>query len=120
MAYLQFLAFILTLLSAPAQLPAQSARQVIVISIDGMTPTSTLTGPLLTTPTNKGTHGYNPAIREMHPSFILYGAGITPCESPPDVKIFDVGPTAAALLGVSMKGTQGTAVDHIQAASPKQ
>lgn len=79
-----------------------------------------LTGPLLTTPTNKGTHGYNPAIREMHPSFILYGAGITPCKSLPDVKIFDVGLTAAALLGITMPGTRGNVVDHIQAISPKQ
>ncbi|HMH14240.1 MAG TPA: ectonucleotide pyrophosphatase/phosphodiesterase [Edaphobacter sp.] len=80
---------------------------------------ASLTGPLLNTPTNKGTHGYNPSIREMHPSFILYGAGITPCKSLPDVKIFDVGPTAAALLGVSMTGTQGTVVDYIQTSSPK-
>jgi hypothetical protein len=49
----------------------------------------------------------------MHPSFILYGAGIEPCKSLPGVKIFDVGPTAAALLGVTMKGTQGSAVDHV-------
>jgi len=73
-----------------------------------------ITGPLLTAATTKGTHGYNPAIREMHPSFILYGAGVTPCKSLPDVKIFDVGPTAAALLGIAMKGTQGTVVDNIQ------
>ena len=77
-----------------------------------------ITGPLLTPAATKGTHGYNPAIREMHPSFILYGAGITPCKSLPDVKIFDVGPTAAALLGISMAGTQGTVVDNIQT-SPK-
>ena len=73
-----------------------------------------ITGPLLTAAATKGTHGYNPAIREMHPSFILYGAGITPCKSLPDVKIFDVGPTAAALLGIAMTGTQGTVVDNIQ------
>ena len=73
-----------------------------------------ITGPLLTAATTKGTHGYNPAIREMHPSFILYGAGVTPCKSLPDVKIFDVGPTAAALLGIAMTGTQGTVVDNIQ------
>ncbi len=79
-----------------------------------------LSGPLLSTPTNKGTHGYNPAVGEMHPSFILYGVGIAPCKSLPGVKIFDVGPTAAALLGVSMKGTQGSAVDHVSSSERSQ
>jgi hypothetical protein len=55
----------------------------------------------------------------MHPSFILYGAGITPCKPLPDVKI-DMGATAAALLRVSMSGTQGTVADNIQTSSPKQ
>ena len=45
---------------------------------------NSITRSLLSTPTNKGTHGYNPAIRKMHPSFIL--AGITPCKSLPNVK----------------------------------
>jgi hypothetical protein len=48
----------------------------------------------------------------MHASFILYGAGITPCSSLPDVTIIDVGPTAAALLGIPMPNTEGTALDH--------
>ena len=35
-------------------------------------------------------------------------------------QIFDVGATAAALLRVSMSGTQGTVADSIQTSNPKQ
>jgi len=149
------LALLLLFLLPPANAQSGKPRQVIVISIDGMTPDeyehpdqhqlsipnlramrdagcaspamlegfgygTSLSGPLLSTPTNKGTHGYNPAVSEMHPSFILYGAGIAPCKSLPGVKIFDVGPTAAALLGASMKGTQGSAVDHVSSSERSQ
>jgi predicted AlkP superfamily pyrophosphatase or phosphodiesterase len=71
-----------------------------------------LTGPLLTTATQKGAHGYNPALPEMRASFLLYGAGVQKCSSLPNVRIVDVGPTAAALLGITMPNTEGVAVDH--------
>ncbi len=71
-----------------------------------------LTGPLVTEAREKGSHGYNPALPEMHASFILYGAGVQKCSSLPDVRIVDVGPTAAALLGIAMPNVEGVAVDH--------
>ena len=71
-----------------------------------------LTGPLLTNATQKGSHGYNPALPEMHASFILYGAGVQKCSSLPGVRIVDVGPTAAALLGITMPNVEGVAVDQ--------
>ena len=69
-------------------------------------------GPLLTDARQKGSHGYNPALPEMRASFILYGAGVAKCSSLPGVNIVDVGPTAAALLGITMPNTEGVAVDH--------
>ncbi|WP_213805083.1 alkaline phosphatase family protein [Granulicella sp. dw_53] len=72
-----------------------------------------ISGPLRTSSAQKGAHGYSPSLAEMHASFILFGAGVQPCKSLPGVRIMDVGPTAAALLGVTMPNTQGVAVDHV-------
>ena len=69
---------------------------------------SDLTGPVVTQlPSVHGAHGYNPSVPEMRPSMILSGAGIDRCQLLEGVSITDVGPTAAALLGVSMPGTAG-------------
>jgi predicted AlkP superfamily pyrophosphatase or phosphodiesterase len=74
-----------------------------------------LTGPLVSDAAQKGAHGYSPLLPEMHSSFILSGAGVARCDSLPNVKIVDIGPTAAALLGVTMKNTLGASVDHVGA-----
>jgi predicted AlkP superfamily pyrophosphatase or phosphodiesterase len=66
-----------------------------------------LFGPKVTESTSKGAHGYNPEVPEMHPSFILSGAGVEKCNSLEGVRIEDVGPTAAALLGATIPEAQG-------------
>ena len=58
-------------------------------------------------PPSKGAHGFNPDLPEMHSSLILAGAGVPTCTSLPNVTVFDIAPTAAALLGVPMPNTQG-------------
>jgi len=72
-----------------------------------------IVGPLHTASPQKGAHGYSPLLAEMHSSLILYGAGVSPCKSLEGAKIVDIGPTAAALLGVTMANTQGVVLDHI-------
>jgi hypothetical protein len=71
---------------------------------------SALQGALVT-PARGGKHGYNPDIPELRPSMILSGAGVHQCQLREGVRIVDVGPTAAALLGVSMPGTMGRNVN---------
>jgi len=63
--------------------------------------------PKLTDSASKGAHGYNPQVPEMHPSFILSGAGIEKCSALEGVTIEDVGPTAAALLGAKIPNAKG-------------
>lgn len=66
-----------------------------------------LAGAKVTATTSKGAHGYNPQIPEMHPSFILSGAGVEKCSVLEGVTIEDVGPTAAALLGAKIPNAKG-------------
>ncbi len=74
---------------------------------------SNLTGPPVTASTSKGAHGYNPQVPEMHPSFILSGAGVEKCSSLEGVSIEDVGPTAAALLGAAIPNAKGHDVGRL-------
>jgi predicted AlkP superfamily pyrophosphatase or phosphodiesterase len=66
-----------------------------------------LMGPKLTDTASKGAHGYDPRVPEMHPSFILSGADVKACSALEGVKIEDVGPTAAGLLGAQIPGAAG-------------
>jgi predicted AlkP superfamily pyrophosphatase or phosphodiesterase len=72
-----------------------------------------IVGPLHTASPQKWAHGYSPLLAEMHSSLILYGAGVSPCKSLEGAKIVDIGPTAAALLGVTIPNAQGVVLDHI-------
>ena len=76
---------------------------------------NSVTGKLLTNATQKGAHGYSPSLPEMHSSLIMYGAGVAACKSLPNAQIVDIGPTAAALLGITMPNVEGVAVDHVSA-----
>jgi predicted AlkP superfamily pyrophosphatase or phosphodiesterase len=72
---------------------------------------SSLEGPIVTPTTPGGKHGYNPKIPELRPAMILSGSGVYPCQLREGVNIVDVGPTVAALLGVSMTGVAGKNVN---------
>ena len=58
-----------------------------------------------------GKHGYNPAIPELRPTMILSGAGVVPCDLREGVRIVDVGPTVAGLLGTRMTDVSGKDVN---------
>lgn len=94
----------------PQELKALGADPMAFLAMDPVKDFgfgSNLTGPLVTESASKGAHGYNPQIPEMHPSFILSGAGVSRCSEVEGVTIEDVGPTAAALLGAAIPGAEG-------------
>ena len=70
-----------------------------------------LTGPAVTPSPGHGAHGYDASLPEARSSMILAGAGVAPCTALEGVRILDVGPTAAALLGVSMPSAAGKNVN---------
>jgi predicted AlkP superfamily pyrophosphatase or phosphodiesterase len=94
----------------PEDLKAMGADPGAFLALDpvkGFGFGSNFSGPAVTNSASKGAHGYSPKIPEMHPSFILSGAGVEKCSSLEGVSIEDVGPTAAALLGTAIPGAQG-------------
>lgn len=97
----------------PQDLKAMHASPTAFLALEaarGFAFGSALQGALVT-PATGGKHGYNPDIPELRPSMILSGAGVHQCQLREGVRIVDVGPTAAALLGVSMPGTMGRNVN---------
>ncbi len=73
---------------------------------------SNMEGPMITPATSTGKHGYNPNIPELRPAMILSGAGVYACQQLREgVRIVDVAPTVAGLLGVPMTGVSGKDVN---------
>ena len=77
---------------------------------------SAFDGPMVSPSTSLGKHGFNPAIPELRPAMILSGYGVQQCELREGVRIVDVAPTVAALLGVTMPGVSGR---NVNTSSPK-
>lgn len=98
----------------PADLAAVHANPTAILGIEaarGYGIGSALTGAVVTPSASLGKHGYSPDIPELRPAMILSGAGVHPCELRDGVRIVDVGPTVAALLGVPMPGVAGRNVN---------
>jgi predicted AlkP superfamily pyrophosphatase or phosphodiesterase len=94
----------------PVDLKTMGADPLAFLALDpvkGFGFGNNLVGTPVTSSTSKGAHGYNPQVQEMHPSFLLSGAGVEKCSSLEHVSIEDVGPTAAALLGARIADAQG-------------
>ena len=73
----------------------------------GYTFTNTLTGPLVTPGTEKGTHGYFPEHPEMRATLILNGPGLPLHGSLGEVDMRDIAPTLAKLLDVALPSATG-------------
>ena len=98
----------------PADLVAMHSNPTAFLAIEaarGFAIGSELQGPIVTRSTTLGKHGYNPDIPELRPAMILSGAGVYPCDLREGVRLVDVGPTVAALLGVTMRGVAGQNVN---------
>jgi predicted AlkP superfamily pyrophosphatase or phosphodiesterase len=63
---------------------------------------SALQGPLVTSGTSKGTHGYFPDRPEMHASFFIVGPGIQPGLGLGVIDMRRLAPTLAGILGVKL------------------
>ncbi len=59
----------------------------------------------------KGTHGNDAALPGMQAAFVAWGAGIKAGARLGQIKNTSVAPTMAALLGLTMTGTDGTVLD---------
>jgi predicted AlkP superfamily pyrophosphatase or phosphodiesterase len=70
--------------------------------------------------TYRGTHGHCPDEPAMHASFAASGAGIRPLGAIPVIRMVDIAPTIAALLGVEMPEAEGNPIRGIlDAAAPR-
>ncbi|HSU97692.1 MAG TPA: ectonucleotide pyrophosphatase/phosphodiesterase [Gemmatimonadaceae bacterium] len=101
-------------IDAPEDLKAMHSNPTAFLALEaarGFAIGSELEGPIVTPSTTLGKHGYNPDIPELRPAMILSGAGVYPCQLREGVRIVDVAPTVAALLGVSMHGVAGRNVN---------
>jgi predicted AlkP superfamily pyrophosphatase or phosphodiesterase len=101
-------------IDTPADLKTMHSNPTAFLALEaarGFAIGSELEGPIVTSSTTLGKHGYNPDIPELRPAMILSGAGVYPCELREGVRIVDVGPTVAALLGVPMHGVAGRNVN---------
>jgi predicted AlkP superfamily pyrophosphatase or phosphodiesterase len=65
------------------------------------------THPLVPSGTLKGMHGYLPSMPAMATGFIISGVGVRKGMRIPQVRMIDVAPTVAALLGVELNGATG-------------
>jgi predicted AlkP superfamily pyrophosphatase or phosphodiesterase len=71
---------------------------------------------LLTTPGSKGGHGFDPAFPEMRSSFVVTGPGLQGVGNVGVVRMTQVAPTLAALIGVSISPSADHAIPAITSA----
>jgi len=69
--------------------------------------------PLVPSGAFKGMHGYLPSLPEMATGFIMSGAGVRKGLRVPLVRMLDVAPTVAVLLGVELNGATGLPITGI-------
>ncbi len=64
-------------------------------------------------PSARGVHGHLPSRPELHTGFVAAGAGIRPGAVVDRMRLVDVAPTVARLLGLEMKDVEGAPVDAL-------
>jgi predicted AlkP superfamily pyrophosphatase or phosphodiesterase len=76
---------------------------------EGCTFGDTAAGALtfLEKPERKGTHGHDPALPDLHATFIAWGVGIQSGAQLGEIQNTEVAPTIAAILGIAMPDTDG-------------
>ena len=75
-------------------------------------------GPLVTTTTTKGMHGYHPARPDQLASLIFFGRGVVAQKRFQGGRLIDVAPTAAHLLGVPMPSARGEVLKSVLQTAP--
>ncbi len=79
--------------------------------------TNRMTGPLLepAESRHKSSHGYLPTRGGYQPLFMAFGAGIRKGIALQDLRMIDLAPTMAALLGIDMPRAEGSVIDEMLA-----
>ena len=73
-----------------------------------------LTGPEIHAAENyRGTHGQLPTRADMRSALIVYGANVRVGAKLPLARMIDIGPTAAAVLGLSFSNSEGRAIAEL-------
>ncbi len=65
-----------------------------------------LSGPLISAPTNLGMHGYTPDHNEMLASFFLLGPGVPAGRSLGEIDMRQIAPTLAGIMKLSLTGAE--------------
>jgi len=98
----------------PAQNP--SMADIVLSAKPGYSFVDLAAGDAVVTPPfapSKGSHGSDAAQADMQAAFVAWGRGIKQGANPGMIKNTSVAPTLAALLGITMSGTDGPALDII-------
>lgn len=66
-----------------------------------------LSGPLVTSSSLKGSHGYFPEDKEMHATFLIDGPGVPKKKSLGEIDMRDIAPTLAKIMEVSFPSATG-------------
>lgn len=85
-----------------------------ISALEGYTVTRSTRGPLVTDFNNKktaGQHGYLPTHKKLQTGFIAVGCGAARGKPLGVIKLVDVAPTVARLLGLDMGAVEGKAVE---------
>lgn len=87
----------------------RQAPDLVLSAQDGYMFSEGLQGDLPVTPKGpeKGAHGYDPNLPELHATFVAWGAGIKKGVRLPTIPNTAVAPTMAALLNLKMENTDG-------------
>lgn len=85
------------------------APDMILFAEEGCSFGDTAAGalPFSEKPERKGSHGHDPALPDLHATFIAWGAGIKAGTNLGEIKNIDVAPTIARLLGIQLPNTDG-------------
>jgi predicted AlkP superfamily pyrophosphatase or phosphodiesterase len=73
----------------------------------GFDPSASLSGPMVTDSSIRGSHGYFPEHAEMHSTFLIEGPGIPAGKNLGEIDMRDIAPTLARVMNVSLPSAQG-------------
>jgi predicted AlkP superfamily pyrophosphatase or phosphodiesterase len=92
------------------------APDVLLFAKEGWSFGDTAAGalPVIEKTEPSGTHGHDPALPDLHATFVACGAGITPGTKLGEIRNTDVAPTIAALLDLKMANTDGHALTAVR------
>lgn len=90
------------------------AAAMALEAADGVAISGSLTGGLVgAAPVSKGGHGHLPARPGLQTGFIAAGAGVRPGASVERMRLVDIAPTVAKLMGLAMKDVEGAPVEAL-------